>query len=101
MEIEKEFIEPIPSDFTIYSKSGCENCRKVKKILAYKKFVYIEINCDDYIIDDKDNFLLFIKEKANADCNIFPMVFYNGAYIGGYKETVNFCDKLTVTFEFE
>ena len=99
MEIKIEFDEPRKQNFTIYSKSGCENCRKVKKILTYKNFVYIEINCDDYIIDDKEIFLLFIKEKANTECKTFPMVFYNGAYIGGYKETSDYCDKLTVSFE--
>jgi glutaredoxin len=99
MEIKIDFDEPTEQNFTIYSKSGCENCKKVKKILTDKNFVYIEINCDDYIIDDKENFLLFIKEKTHSDCNVFPMVFYNGSYIGGYKETSLFCDKLNVSFE--
>ena len=94
-----EFEEPLKENFTIYSKSGCENCRKVKKILNDNNFLFVEINCDDYIIDDKENFLFFIREKANFYCNTFPMVFYNGTYIGGYQETSNYCDKLNVSFE--
>lgn len=94
-----EFDEPLKENFTIYSKSGCENCRKVKKYLSDKEIVYVVINCDDYIIDNKELFLLFIKEKANVDCNVFPMVFYNGTYIGGYKETISYCDKFNISFE--
>lgn len=94
-----EFDEPIKEIFTIYSKSGCENCRKIKKYLNENKFVFVVINCDDYIINDKDFFLLFIKKKANTECNVFPMVFYNEAYIGGYSETIKYCEKLKISFE--
>ena len=32
-----------------------------KKILTEKKQTFIEINCDEYLIEDKDFFLSFIK----------------------------------------
>jgi glutaredoxin len=48
MEIE----EPLKTGFTVYSKSGCPNCTKVKKLLIEKKLFFVEINCDDYIIED-------------------------------------------------
>ena len=96
-----EFNEPNNVDFTIYSKSGCENCKKVKNLLKDKGIKYIIIDCDEYIIFDKQNFLLFIKNIAHKDCTTFPMVFNNGEYVGGYNETKKYCDKLDLDNSFE
>ena len=38
-----EFDEPLKENFTIYSKSGCENCRKVKKMLTDNNFLFVEL----------------------------------------------------------
>ena len=90
MEIE----EPFKTDFTVYSKSGCPNCTKVKKLLIEKKVFFVEIDCDDYIIEDKEKFLLFIKERANKEYKTFPMVFNDGNFIGGFTETQDYFNKL-------
>jgi glutaredoxin len=57
MNIEK----PVETGFTIYSKSGCPNCTRIKKILSEKKLTFIEINCDEYLIEDKDFFYPLLK----------------------------------------
>jgi glutaredoxin len=90
MEIEK----PLKTGFTVYSKSGCPNCTKVKKLLAEKKVFFVVIDCDDYIIEDKENFLLFIKERANKEYKTFPMVFNDGNFVGGFTETQDYFNKL-------
>ena len=90
MEIE----EPLKTGFTVYSKSGCPNCTKVKKLLAEKKVFFVVIDCDDYIIADKENFLLFIRERANKEYKTFPMVFNDGIFIGGFTETQDYFNKL-------
>ena len=94
-----EFEEPIKSGFTIYSKSGCINCSKVKSLLKEKKLFFSVIDCDEYIIENKEDFLLFIKDKANREYKMFPMVFYDGSFIGGYTETQEYTDKLLLSFE--
>ena len=94
-----EFEEPIKSGFTIYSKSGCINCSKVKSLLKEKKLIFSVIDCDEYIIENKEDFLLFIKDKANREYKMFPMVFYDGSFIGGYTETQEYTDKLLLSFE--
>ena len=94
-----EFEEPIKSGFTIYSKSGCINCSKVKSLLKEKKIFFSVIDCDEYIIENKEDFLLFIKDKANREYKMFPMVFYDGSFIGGYTETQEYTDKLLLSFE--
>lgn len=94
-----EFIEPNNNSFTIYSKSGCVNCNKVKTLLKDKHFLFNVIDCDDYLLEDKEGFLLFIKEKSNIEWKTFPIVFFDGKFIGGYSETKIHLDKLMVSFE--
>ena len=94
-----EFEKPIKSGFTVYSKSGCINCNKVNALLKEKNLIFSVIDCDEYIIENKEDFLLFIKEKANKEYKIFPMVFYDGTFIGGYSDSQVYIDKLLLSFE--
>jgi glutaredoxin len=84
---------PVETGFTIYSKSGCPNCTRIKKILTEKKLTFIEINCDEYLIEDKESFLSFIKNLAQKEIKVFPIIFNNGALIGSFNETQEFLDK--------
>lgn len=87
------FFAPLETGFTIYSKSGCSYCTKVKKILLDKQIFFLDVECDKYLIEDKVGFLLFIKERANKEYRIFPMVFKDGKFIGGFTETQQLLDK--------
>ena len=84
---------PQDSGFTIYSKSGCANCTRIKKILTENKIAFIEINCDEYLIEDKEYFLSFIKNLAQKESKVFPMIFNDGVFIGGFNETQKYLDK--------
>ena len=97
MEIE------IPSNdkFTIYSKSGCINCRKVKDFLKTNKQTFQVIDCDDYLLENKEVFLSFIKNCAKKDCKTFPMIFYNSEFIGGFDECKLYVEKLVAFSNFE
>ena len=94
-----EIIEPAKKGFTIYSKSGCPNCRSVKKYIKEKNFLSIEINCDEYILEDKEEFLQFIENKAETSYKTFPMVFYDEKFVGGLTHTIEFTNKLLSFFE--
>jgi glutaredoxin len=85
--------KPEETGFTIYSKSGCPNCTRIKKTLSEKKQTFIEINCDEYLIEDKESFLSFIKSLSQKESKVFPMIFNNGTFIGGFNETQEFLDK--------
>lgn len=91
---------PSEQKFTIYSKSGCINCRKVKDLLKNNNLEYEIVDCDDYLLEDKDNFLLFIQSYSVSNWKSFPMVFHDGKFIGGYDETVKYLDKITTSFDF-
>lgn len=95
MEIEK----PAKYGFTIYSKSGCPDCIKAKHLLKEKYLKVTIIDSDEYIIEDKLHFLLFINELTNAPIKTFPIIFFDQKFIGGYNETVTFVSQLLLTFE--
>lgn len=94
-----EFIEPKKLGFTIYSKSGCPNCTKVKNLIKQHNFLFNVIDSDDYIIEDKESFLTFIENIAEKSYRTFPMVFYDGKFVGGLIHTTEFIDKLLLSFE--
>jgi glutaredoxin len=93
---------PIPEKgiITVYSKSGCTGCIKVKKLLEVKKLNFIIINCDDFIFEDKASFLKLINQLSGSECKTFPMVFDYQTFIGGYKETLDYLDKL-LEFDYD
>jgi len=80
------FTEPL-NNFTVYSKSGCINCRKVKELLTEKKQEFTIIDCDEYLLFENDNFLSFINTLVGFEHKTFPIVFYDSKYVGGLTET--------------
>ena len=87
------FFNPVDIGFTIYSKSGCYNCSKVKDLIKGENCEFVLVLCDDYLIENRESFLNFLNKKSGKEINIFPLVFYNGEFIGGYKETQTFFEK--------
>ena len=88
-----EFPKPLKGQITVYSKSGCNNCSFVKRLLKDKKVLFSVIDCDEYILEEKDEFLLFIQELAGKEYKMFPMVFDDKNFIGGFNETNKYLDK--------
>lgn len=54
-----EYTRPSESGFTIYSKSGCLQCSKVKTLLQDNKLDFTVVDCDEYILEDKPSFFAF------------------------------------------
>jgi glutaredoxin len=89
-----EFTKPYENIYTIYSKSGCPNCKKVKILLEENNIEFIIVDCDEYLINYKTEFLQFIKNLISKECKMFPMVFDNKCFIGGFSDTedyLSFC----------
>lgn len=81
------FYMPKPNIITIYTKSNCPFCVKVKEYLTNKKIVFEVIDCDEYLLEFRELFISFIKSLTNLEKITFPLVFNNQIYIGGCKET--------------
>ena len=94
-----EFQKPSDSEFTVYSKSGCNYCLKVKTLLRDSNQLFNIIDCDDYIIEDKTKFLLFIETLSKREIKQFPIIFHKGNIIGGFNETFQYIRKLLLSFE--
>ncbi len=87
-------LDPNPNIFTIYSKSGCPNCEKVKKILDNSKLIYVVVGCDGYLAENKEAFLDHMEKLAGYCVTTFPIVFHRGHFVGGYMETNTYLDEL-------
>jgi glutaredoxin len=93
-------VSPDPNKIVVYSKPKCDNCEKVKLFLQdlvsdtiiSSDVVHI-IDCDDILQRDRDTFLGTMSKLTGQDRLTFPMVFAFRHYIGGFKETVKYCDK--------
>ncbi len=90
---------PVEKGFTVYSKSGCPNCDKIKILLDENKLEYTIINCDNYLHENRSFFLEFIKLITREECKQFPIIFKDANYIGGYKECMN--EVYRICFEME
>jgi glutaredoxin len=90
-----EFDNPSKTCYTIYSKSGCPNCTKVKELLQINKIQFVIINCDEYLLDHKLAFLNFIMNLTSREWKTFPIVFDNNSqFIGGFIDTKVYLEKL-------
>lgn len=97
--MDMEFELPVKTGFTIYSKSGCPNCVKLKTFLKDKNIFFTIINCDEYLIETKEQFLHFIKNMIYQDVRVFPIVLVDGSFIGSYNETLEYIEKTMLTFK--
>lgn len=89
---------------TVYSKSGCSNCTKVKTLLKDNKLKFDVIDCDEFILENKEEFLLFIQNLIGKEYKVFPMVFNDTTFIGGYNETNKYFTSLQeqlLDFEYD
>jgi glutaredoxin len=86
--------EPLANQFTVYSKSGCPNCTKVKHLLKEKNIVFSVVNCDDYLLEDKESFLQWIEKQTTKKYTLFPMVFDNKTFIGGFNEVIKYVESI-------
>lgn len=80
--------------YVIYTKPKCVYCDKLKNLLQFVEPQPTWIDANKYLQhpDSKKFFLDFIKDsgKLHTHYTTFPMVFYDGVFLGGYTETNEF-----------
>lgn len=81
------------SEYVIYTKSGCDFCRKLKNLLTLENKTFTEINCDQHLIKNRQSFLSSMKTIIGKEWKTFPMVFVNSIFIGGYTETTKYIER--------
>ena len=86
--------KPNITGFTIYSKKKCKYCDMVTDLLEANRIHYIVTKCDQYLEEDVvDDFLDAMERLTGKSVSKFPIVFKNGVFIGGYKETKEAVEK--------
>lgn len=92
---------PADKGFTVYTKSNCPFCDNVKLLLfelqkdEFSNVSVTLVSCDEYL-SNEPNRLAFLQwmdrftEKNGMVHRTFPMVFYQGKFIGGYTDTKQF-----------
>lgn len=94
------FATPSLDGFTIYTKSNCPYCTKVKELFVHTKPEPIYINCDSYLDGNRDAFLNFMLGYTVREHRTFPMVFLKGVFIGGYTETKEYMETNLFSSDF-
>lgn len=69
--------------FTIYSKSGCPHCEKVKSVLELTNQSFVLYNLDEHFT--KEQFYSEFGENST-----FPQVLCNENKLGGCVDTIKF-----------
>jgi glutaredoxin len=91
-----EYEQPTKNGFFVYSKSNCVFCTHVRhaiiKFVGDKEIEYLTINCDKYLQESRDKFIEFAKYLTRKDKITFPMVFFNGKFIGGCDDTLRYIE---------
>lgn len=92
-------IVPPPSSngYTIYTKTDCVFCTRVKELLRHDSPLIIQ--CDSFLDDDKDEFLRQIATHTVYPYKLFPMVFYNNSFIGGFSETKDYLQRIVLSYD--
>ena len=89
-------ITPPCENITIYTKSKCNYCTKVKALLPEASVVL----SDKYLEEDRESFLKYMASISGKTPKTFPMVFWHKRFIGGYTETKKYIDELN-TFSLD
>jgi glutaredoxin len=88
-----DYLQPESNRITVYSKSGCINCVRVKHLLIENNLTFVEINCDEYLLENKQAFLSHMNKLIGHGYTMFPMTFVDDKFIGGFIEMKNYVEK--------
>lgn len=95
-----EFQFPSADGFTVYTKTKCDHCVKLKEHLREKYMVFQEVVCDDYLTQDRNGFLSFIQSNTPGRTHTtFPMAFYQGFFVGGREDTEKYVASMLLSFD--
>ena len=84
---------PASNSYTIYSKSGCLYCTKARVLLQNEQVPPLYVDCDEFLLENKEEFLNLMKSLIGYEYRTFPMIFKNGRFIGGYTKTQEFYEE--------
>lgn len=83
---------PFDNGYFMYTKSKCKWCRMAKEKLPN----VVVCNVDKYLEQDKkQSFLKRVADISGTNPTTFPMVFYNGIFLGGCTESLQHLEMIS------
>ena len=79
-------ISDTPSLYTVYTKSKCFYCDKIKELMSVSGENVEYVSCDEWLATKRTHFLNIMKLKTQKENVTFPIVFFEGKYVGGCNE---------------
>ena len=79
-------IDDTISLYTVYTKSNCPYCDKIKTLMEQCDENVNYISCDEWLTTKRTLFLNIMKVKIQKENVTFPIVFFEGNYVGGCHE---------------
>jgi len=81
---------PQTTGYTIYSKANCPYCVKAKQLLTTAHV----IDCDPFLVASvKIDFLRQMDLFTGKQYRTFPMIFYDGEFVGGFTDVKDHYEK--------
>ena len=74
--------------YTVFTKKNCSYCDKIKVLMVESGEMVKFVECDVLLNRNKILFLNLMKTKIQRDNITFPIVFYEGNYVGGCDDYV-------------
>jgi glutaredoxin len=65
---------PAMDSYTIYSKSGCLYCTKAKGLLQNERIPTLIVDCDKFLLGNKEEFFDQMKSLIGYEYKTFPMI---------------------------
>lgn len=86
-----------PEKYIIIHRPGCGYCLEALKVLKEKEIPHKKYNIDNQTFG-KERLFEILREHHNEisfdmNHNTFPIIFYNGKFIGGYNELLKLLSK--------
>ena len=79
-------IPDTPSLYIVYTKSKCSYCDKIKMLMDEYNENVKYISCDEWLLSKRILFLNIMRIKTQQTDITFPIVFFEGKYIGGCND---------------
>jgi len=101
MEEASEYLMPSQIGFTLYTENGCYACKQIEKYLNDNNINFKKIDCSIYFKNDLTPLINFIHSYIenyveyhvkNKNTIIFPIIFYNGNFIGYFNSQAEYFD---------
>ena len=70
-------------NFTVYSKSGCNHCEKIRTVLQLAQLTFVEYKLDEHF--DYKSF-----HEQFGTYATFPQVVLNGENLGGCQDSIRY-----------